>query len=74
LGGDFLLPFFLDISVERFGLSRFREFFSDLSQIHFSELSVFEAKAGLCRFSKKNPAYTGALVSFGEKLPAKLTA
>jgi len=69
LDTTFLLPFFqLDILVESFTLEKFRDFLNRISEIHFSELSVFEAKAKIFRLSKKNPAYVNALENFGENL------
>ena len=59
LDTTFLLPFFqLDITVEAFNLNGFRGFLAELSKVHFSELSIFEAKAKLFRLSRKNSAYT----------------
>ena len=69
LDTSFLLPFFqLDIAVEGFTLKGFKDFLTKLSEIHVSELSIFEAKAKIFRLSKKDPAYTPALKSFGENL------
>lgn len=69
LDTTFLLPFFqLDLSVEAFDLNRFREFLAKLSEVHASELSIFEAKAKLFRLSRKNAVYMEALESFGDNL------
>ncbi|MEM2848847.1 MAG: PIN domain-containing protein [Candidatus Bathyarchaeia archaeon] len=69
LDTTFLLPFFqININVEAFTLERFKEFLTETSQIHFSELSIFEAKAKLHRLSKRNTAYRKALEDFGANL------
>jgi len=58
----------MNINVEAFTLSRFKEFIAKLSQIHFSELSIFEAKAKICRLSKRDTSYMQALEAFGDNL------
>jgi hypothetical protein len=69
LDTTFLLPFFqIDVSVEGFDLGGFKEFLMGLSKIHFSELSVFEAKAKLYRLRTKGGAYARALEAFGHNL------
>ncbi|MBS7634240.1 hypothetical protein KEJ34_01905 [Candidatus Bathyarchaeota archaeon] len=69
LDTTFILPFFqLDIAVEAFSLKEFKDFLIRATEIHVSELSIFEAKAKIFRLSKKNAAYTYALRSFGENL------
>ena len=69
LDTTFILPFFqVDINVEAFTLKKFKEFLTRLSKIHFSELSIFEAKAKLQRLSTKNAAYLQALKAFGANL------
>ncbi|MEM3551741.1 MAG: PIN domain-containing protein [Candidatus Bathyarchaeia archaeon] len=69
LDTTFLLPFFqLDIAVEAFTIENFEDYLQGLSEIHVSELSVFEAKAKIFRLSRKNPAYTTALKNFGRNL------
>jgi hypothetical protein len=69
LDTTFLLPFFqLDIAVEAFTLNKFKTFLARLSEIHVSELSIFEAKAKIFRLSKKDHAYMQALENFGKNL------
>jgi hypothetical protein len=69
LDTTFILPFFqIDINVEAFNLTKFKEFLTKLPQAHFSELSVFEAKAKLHRLSRKNTSYMQALKAFGTNL------
>jgi len=69
LDTTFILPFFqIDIDVEAFNLTKFKEFLAKLSQAHFSELSIFEAKAKLQRLSRKNTTYVQALKAFRTNL------
>jgi len=69
LDTTFLLPFFqIDIEVEAFTLDRFKQFLTTLSEVHFSELSVFEAKAKIHRLSRINVTYVQALKAFGGNL------
>jgi predicted nucleic acid-binding protein len=69
LDTSFILPFFqTDISVEAFNLNKFREFLTKLSKVHFSELSIFEAKAKLYRLSRKKTNYIQVLKAFGTNL------
>jgi len=69
LDTTFILPFFqLDIAVEAFNLKEFKEFLVRLSEVHVSELSIFEAKAKIFRLSKKDPAYVPVLENFGKNL------
>ena len=69
LDTTFLLPFFqLDITVEAFTIEKFRDFLTQLSEIHISELSIFEAKAKIFRLSKKNASYTPILKDYGSNL------
>lgn len=69
LDTTFLLPFFqIDIDIESFTLNNFKEFLTRLPQVHFSELSIFEAKAKLHRLSRKNVTYVQALEAFGTNL------
>jgi hypothetical protein len=69
LDTTFLLPFFqLDIAIEAFTLEKFRNFLERLSEVHVSELSIFEAKAKIFRLSGKDSAYTPALKNFGRNL------
>lgn len=56
------------MDVEGFSLARFKEYLTKLPKAHFSELSIFEAKAKLQRLSRKNAAYLQALEAFGENL------
>lgn len=65
----FLLPFFrVEIEVESFSLDKFENFLTKISEVHFSELSIFEAKAKLFRLSRENTTYTQALGDFGKNL------
>jgi predicted nucleic acid-binding protein len=69
LDTTFILPFFqIDINVEAFTLTKFREFLTKLPEAHFSELSIFEAKAKLQRLSRKDASYVQALKAFGTNL------
>ena len=69
LDTTFLLPFFqLDIAVQGFTLKKFRDFLEGLSEIHVSELSIFEAKSKIFRLSRKDPTYADALKNFGKNL------
>jgi hypothetical protein len=69
LDTTFILPFFqVDIKVEGFNLTGFKEFLTKLPEAHFSQLSIFEAKAKLQRLSRKNAAYVKALKAFGANL------
>lgn len=69
LDTTFLLPFFqLDIDVDGFSLERFEAFLSRLDEVHFSELSIYEAKAKLFRLSRRDERYADALKSFGGNL------
>ena len=69
LDTTFILPFFqINIKVEAFTLSKFKEFLTKLPKVHFSELSIFEAKAKLQRLSRKNTTYMQALEAFGANL------
>lgn len=69
LDTTFILPFFqLDINVEAFTLNKFKEFLTKLPKVHFSELSIFEAKAKLQRLSRKDTPYMQALKAFGTNL------
>ena len=69
LDTTFLLPFFqLDIDVDGFSLESFEAFISKLGEAHFSELSIYEAKAKLFRLSRRDERYADALKSFGGNL------
>lgn len=69
LDTTYVLPFFqVPISVEGFELSDFKALISDLSRVHLSELSVYEAKAKLLSLSRRHRGYDGAIRSFGENL------
>ena len=69
LDTTFLLPFFqIDINVEAFNLDSYKEFLTKLSEVHLSELSIFEAKAKLFRLSRKDTTYKQALEIFGNNL------
>jgi predicted nucleic acid-binding protein len=73
LDTTFLLPFFqVDIEIEAFSLERFKKFLRDLTEVHFSELSIYEAKAKLRRLSRKEKNYTLALDTFGASLAVLL--
>jgi hypothetical protein len=65
----YLLPFLqVPIRIKGFTLSDFREFIANLSRVHVSELSVYEAKAKLLRLSKIHRGYGRVLRAFGENL------
>jgi len=69
LDTTFLLPLFqLNIDVKAFSPEGFRKFLAGLTEIHFSELSIFEAKAKLFTLSRKNHAYNPAMLNFGDNL------
>lgn len=71
LDTTFLLPFFqIGVEVEAFALEDFKGFLARLRRVHFSELSVFEAKAKLRRLAGRDPAYARALEAFGANLAA----
>jgi len=58
----------VEVNDEAFSLEEFKGFLTRVSEIHVSELSIFEAKAKIFRFSKEDAAYTHALKRFGENL------
>ncbi|MGQ9469389.1 MAG: PIN domain-containing protein [Nitrososphaerales archaeon] len=65
----FLLPFSqIGIKVEAFSLDKFEQFLTKISEVHFSELSIFEVKAKLYRLSSKDEAYIQLLKTFGKNL------
>jgi hypothetical protein len=65
----YLFPFFqVPVRIKDFRLSDFREFIANLSRIHVSELSVYEAKAKLLRLSKIHRGYGTVLRAFGHNL------
>ena len=65
----YLLPFFqVPIKVKDFNLSDFKAFIANLSKVHVSELSVYEAKAKLLRLSEIHRPYEKALRAFSENL------
>lgn len=69
LDTTFLLPFFqLDIDVEGFSPKGLEVFLSRLDKAHFSELSIYEAKAKLFRLSRRDERYADALENFGGNL------
>jgi len=69
LDTTFLLPFFqVNVSIEAFTINKFKEFLTKIRHVHFSELSIFEAKAKLHRLSLKNATYKQALEAFGANL------
>ncbi len=69
LDTTFLLPFLqIDIGVEGFTLHKFKDLYMMISRVHFSELSVFEAKAKIYRLSRRDSVYVQALEAFGENL------
>ncbi len=69
LDTTFLLPFFqIDIAVENFTIESFAYFIRTASRIHFSELSVYEAKAKIHRLAKRNQAFSQSLSDFGDNL------
>jgi len=69
LDTTFLLPFFqVNIAIEGFTLKKFKKFLMQLSKVHFSELSIYEAKAKIYRLSRKDSTYMKALENFGTNL------
>lgn len=69
LDTTYIFPFFqVPISVEGFEFSDFKALISDLSKVHVSELSIYEAKAKLLRLSKRRRGYDDAVRSFGQNL------
>ncbi|MEM2107509.1 MAG: PIN domain-containing protein [Candidatus Bathyarchaeia archaeon] len=69
LDTTFLPPFFqIEIEVEAFTSNIFKEALTRFSQIHFSELSIFEAKAKIHTLSMKEASYSKASESFGSNL------
>lgn len=54
----FLLPFFqLNVKIEGFTLKKFKRFLTELPILHFSELSIYEAKAKIYRLSRRDTNY-----------------
>jgi predicted nucleic acid-binding protein len=69
LDTTYILPFFqVPITVEGFELSDFKILIANLSKVHVSELSIYEAKAKLTRLSKARRGYEQALRVFGRNL------
>jgi len=69
LDTTYILPFFqVPITVEGFELSDFKMLIANLSKVHVSELSIYEAKAKLTRLSKARRGYEQALRVFGRNL------
>jgi len=69
LDTTYILPFFqVPIRVEGFELSDFKTLTANLSKVHVSELSIYEAKAKLTRLSKARRGYEQALQMFGRNL------
>lgn len=69
LDTTFLLPFFqLKIDVEGFSPERFEAFLLRLDEAHFTELSIYEAKAKLFRLSRRDERYADASENFGGAL------
>lgn len=58
----------IDLELENFTLKRFEEYLSNVDEIHFSEISVYEAKAKIQRLAAMNPDYAAAHSGFGENL------
>jgi len=69
LDTTFMLPFFhIDVDVEGFDLGLFESFISGLERVHFSEISVVEAKAKIMKLSERNAEYRQVQETFGENL------
>jgi len=69
LDTTYILPLFqVPIAVEGFELSDFKMLIANLSKVHVSELSIYEAKAKLMRLSKARRGYEQALRMFGRNL------
>ena len=69
LDTTFLLPFFqVNVKIEEFTPKSFRTFLMRLSEVHFSELSIYEAKAKIYRLSRRDAALGKALEAFGANL------
>lgn len=69
LDTTFLLPFFqVNVKIEGFTPKRFKAFLMGLSGVHFSELSIYEAKAKIYRLSRRDADLAKALEAFGANL------
>ena len=69
LDTTFLLPFFqVNVKIEGFTPKRFRTFLTGLSEVHFSELSIYETKAKIYRLSRRDAALGKALEAFRANL------
>lgn len=69
LDTTFLLPFFqVNVKIEGFSPKRFKTFLMGLSEVHFSELSIYEAKAKIYRLSRRDADLGKALEAFGANL------
>lgn len=69
LDTTFLLPFFqVNVKIEGFTPKRFKTFLMRLSEAHFSELSIYEAKAKIYRLSRRDADLVKALEAFGANL------
>ena len=69
LDTTYLLPYFgLDLAVEGFTPTRFIEYLTPIDEIHFSEISIIEAKAKINRLNQRNRAYHASHVDFGASL------
>lgn len=69
LDTTFLLPFFqVDVKIEGFTIKKYKAFLTKLSEIHISELSIYEAKAKIHRLSRKDTTYMRVLKTFGANL------
>lgn len=56
------------MKIEGFTPKRFKTFLAGLSEIHVSELSIYEAKAKIFRLSRRDTAFGKALEAFGANL------
>jgi len=54
--------------VENFTPAKFIEYLTSIDEIHFSEISILEAKAKIHRLSQRNQAYRASYYEFGENL------
>lgn len=58
----------MDLAVDGFTVGRLEQLLSEMDEIHFSEVSIYEAKAKIHRLSLRNEDYRPALAAFGENL------
>lgn len=69
LDTTYLLPFFqIHVTIEGFTLTGYHAFLTQQPHVHFSELSIYEAKATIHRLSRRDTAFVTALTAFGDNL------